>query len=134
MDEIVREVTLLRGETEARGHIRAYEEGADVYRVEVEVAGRLVVGRGSDYFEALIGARRSLEAEGLLLCLVGAEKDVWPSAMARSMAGGAKAYRMTPGKQALMADLVDIFAESARPVRIQEQEAFRDAWFNSLGS
>lgn len=116
-----------------QAELRASETGEDLYRVEIVFVGQIAVGMGDDCFEALIEARRHLESQGILVCVEGARKDVWPSGMARSMGAGRKAYRMTMGKQALQSDLVDIFAEAPTPASIAEQEAYRHAWFESLG-
>lgn len=113
--------------------LRASEAGEDLYRVEIMFDGKNISGMGRDCFDALIEVRRHLESQGVLVCVEGARKDVWPSGMARSMGGGRKAYRMTLGKQALKSDLVDIFAEAQTPSSIADQEAYRRAWFDSLG-
>jgi hypothetical protein len=105
-------------------------------KCEVVVTSRGVhyVGVAEDFFGALLDVRTQLEANGLLIGVRGASRDVWPSAMSRQMGGGLKAYRMVPGKQALSQDLVDIFEVSAEvaPATIRDQIAFRDAWFKSL--
>ena len=115
------------------GQLRACEAGDDLYRVEISFDAETVAGVGSDCFDALMDARRLLEPRGILVCVEGACQDVWPSAMARSMGAGRKAYRMTLGKQALKSDLVDIFAKAEAPATIAEQDAYRRAWFESLG-
>ena len=91
---------------------------------------------GPDYFEALIRLRRELEPVGVQILVNGASRDVWPSAMARSMGLGLKAYRMRMGHQALRSDLVPIFElhPDSQPCSIAEQERYREQWFASLGS
>lgn len=133
METISLDVRLRCGAGTVRGHLRATETDSDEYQVEVIFEGRRILGAGGDYFEALLQVRQRLEADGMLVGLVGAERDVWPSPMARSMGGGLRAYRMTLGQQARTADLVDIFASSDAPARVSEQEAFRTAWIESLG-
>jgi len=134
MEEVATEVRLLRGPDVIHGRFRAWEPQPDDYQVEVVFEGRRIGGSGEDYFEALLVARRNLESEGLLICLAGAQRDVWPSPMARSMGPALNAYRMTLGQQARTEDLVYIFAESETPASVREQEGYRDAWFESLGS
>jgi hypothetical protein len=92
--------------------------------------------KGPDYFEALIRLRRDLEAGQVQILVNGASRDVWPSAMARSMGLGSRAYRMRLGHQARTSDLVPIFELSAasEPCSIAEQEQFREQWFASLGN
>ena len=94
-----------------------------------------VTGSGPDYFEALVAIRRQLERSGILMCVYGASKNVWPSGMARSMGLGLKGYKMIKGKQALKQDLVSIFESGpdVEPSTVAEQEKFRDEWFGSLG-
>lgn len=133
MEPLSRTISLIHGSRVTEGQLLAFEAGNDQYRVEISFDGETVAGAGGDCFDALMEARRLLEPRGVLVCLEGARKDVWPSAMARSMDAGRKAYRMTLGKQALNSDLVDIFAEAPAPASIAEQEAYRRLWFESLG-
>lgn len=133
MESVSQSISLVQGSKLLPAHLRVSEAGDDLYRVEIVLGERVVVGTGGDCFDALIEARRHLESQGVLVCVEGARKDVWPSGMARSMGGGRKAYRMTLGKQALKSDLVDIFAEAQTPSSIADQEAYRRAWFDSLG-
>jgi hypothetical protein len=51
-----------------------------------------VTGRGVDLFDALVGARRSLEAAGAMIACNGARRDVYPSQMLRQSTGGRRAY------------------------------------------
>jgi hypothetical protein len=133
MESLSQHIDLLQGSRLLRAELCASETGEDLYRVEIVFDGQTFVGVGSDCFDALIEARRHLELQEILVCVEGARKDVWPSGMARSMGAGRKAYRMTLGKQALKSDLVDVFAEALTPASIAEQEAYRHAWFESLG-
>ncbi|WP_157862339.1 hypothetical protein [Wenjunlia vitaminophila] len=83
--------------------------------------------RAEDLFEAMIGVRKILEEEGLLLCAQGAMPDVFPSGMARQMGDGRFAYRLRHGESGNSGDeMVDIFAPAAmgEVVTISEQ---RDA-------
>ena len=121
--------SLLVAEAEA-----SEEEEACLLRLAFEA--RNFSACGPDYFETLIRLRRELEAEGVQILLNGASRDVWPSAMARSMGLGLKAYRMRLGHQALSSDLVPIFElhPESQPCSIAEQEHYREQWFASLGS
>ena len=112
-----------------------HEREDDQYEVIVTFGPDRYVGVADDFFDALLSVRAELEAKGLLIAVLGASREVWPSAMSRQMGGGLRAYRMVMGKQALTRDLVDIFEASSDvvPVTIRDQMAFRDAWFDSLG-
>jgi hypothetical protein len=81
------------------------------YELEVLLPdGEAMRAVGPDLFEALLEARRQLEARSLLLCCSGARKDVWPSGMSGQMTGGRSAYVHTPGRRPGFDDMVDIFA------------------------
>ena len=81
-------------------------------------------GRGADAFEALRALRAALNAGDLWLLCYGANPNVWPSGMGRSMSAGRRAYRFRPRAREL--ELVDIFASGpgVQPVTVAEQEAF----------
>jgi len=106
------------------------------FHLELKYETEAVEGSGADYFEALVSLRRKLEARQVLICVNGASKGVWPSAMSRSMSCGLKAYRMKIGHQALTQDLVEVFAfdPEMQPCSIVEQENFKNEWFASLGA
>ena len=103
---------------------------------EVQCKYRDIVVRSSaaDFFEALCGVRRELAREGLVPLCYGASLNVFPSGMSRSMGGGLKAYRLTKGAQARMADLVEIFATGPDviPALVETQVAFFSDWLASL--
>jgi len=132
-------VQVSRAERRLSGLLRICEStdssAGNDYSLELEIEGARLCSAEDDLFECLLGVRRQLEAMGLQIHVNGASADVWPSPMARSMGGGRRAYRMTMGKQARMADLVDIFelASDARPGSIADQLTFRQNWFDSLG-
>ncbi|SFU83117.1 hypothetical protein SAMN05216350_1064 [Polaromonas sp. YR568] len=86
-----------------------------------------------DFFEALCAIRLQLEAEGLLLFCYGASLNVYPSGMARSMAGGKVAYKMQAGKHVTTADLVDIFSEGPDviPATVKQQREYFEEWVSS---
>jgi hypothetical protein len=120
--------------TIAAGTLEYDELGHEECSVAVTLDGECFVGLGGDYFDALIEVRKKLESRGYLVDLYGATRNVWPSAMSRSMGGGLKAYRLHIGRHATLADLVDIFSSGpdSEPCSVAEQEAFMKAWFSSL--
>ncbi len=97
--------------------------------------GRRWTGSGEDLFAALCELRMQLEQSGLLLRCAGSDLNVYPSSMSRSMGEGRKAFRLTPGLPASLADLVDIFDASSMPQgsTVAEQKAFFERWFESIG-
>jgi hypothetical protein len=90
--------------------------------------------RATDLFRAFRDMREDLERKGVQLLCAGARPDVTPSAMSRSMGGGRKAYVVRQGKQASMADLVDIFdyAELAIVGSVEQQRDYFETWARSL--
>jgi hypothetical protein len=87
----------------------------------------------TDFFEALVSIRRQLQADGLAPYCYGASLNVFPSGMARDMGQGLKAYKLTLGKHAKSADLVDIFDEGTdvAPADVDAQEKFYRDWLGS---
>ena len=94
---------------------------------------KTISSEAADFFDALISIRRQLQLEGLIPYCYGASLNVFPSAMARDMGQGLRAYKMTRGKHAKMADLVDIFDEGADvvPADVDAQEQFFRDWLGS---
>jgi hypothetical protein len=92
-----------------------------------------ISSEAADFFDALASIRRQLQLEGLIPYCYGASLNVFPSAMARDMGQGLRAYKMTRGKHAKMADLVDIFDEGADvvPADVDAQEQFFRDWLGS---
>jgi len=86
---------------------------------------------GEDLFEAMLALRRTLEAQGAQLLCAGARPEVYPSSMSR--AGGArKCYVTRIGESAT--ELVDVFAYAPPQAvgSIEQQQAFRARWVQSL--
>lgn len=87
--------------------------------------GSVVEAEDEDLYEALRAIRLQLESSGLRLCCQGALANVFPSGMARQMAGGRRAYRLRSGRQPGRDDLVDIFdpAYCDQVLSVEEQQA-----------
>lgn len=85
---------------------------------------------GPDMFEALVGVRRQLEPDGLMIAVQGARRDTYPSGMARDMAGGMQVYVMRAGRRARREDLVETLdnASADQLATVDEQRAFAEAW------
>ncbi len=85
--------------------------------------GQVVKAEAADLFAALEAIRQQLERSGLRVCCQGAQADVFPSGMARQMAGGRRAYRLRSGRRPTREDLVDIFdpAECGDVVTVEKQ-------------
>lgn len=107
---------------------------SDNVQLDLLYCGRIESIIASDYFEALMRLRMKLEPQGVWLLCNGAVENVYPSAMARSMGSGLKAYKLTLGMQAKTEDLVPIFEESLGlpPASVETQRAFYQEWLKSL--
>jgi len=134
----IHQVVLKQGPSLLEGTLSHYESGEaeSPCVVELKFNERTISGKSEDFFDALIQVRKTLEKENVFLLVYGASKNVWPSAMARSMGAGLRAYKMTMGKQALKVDLVEVFASGTdvQPCTVAEQEKYKDEWFASLGA
>ena len=107
----------------------------DTVSLHIEGPGQYsgLTASSQDFFSALVELRAILEKTGSYLRCAGTCREVYPSGMARGMGSGRKAYRLTLGKQARTADLVDIFSDiDCPPCSIQEQEQFFHEWLSSL--
>ncbi|MFF8810474.1 hypothetical protein [Streptomyces omiyaensis] len=83
-------------------------------------------GTGTDLFEALRSARRSLDEEGLLLCCNGARANARPSPTAA--AAGAEVVHLVPRRRPATArDVVPLLAP-AGPDAVVTVEAQERAW------
>jgi hypothetical protein len=82
-----------------------------------------------DLFQCLGQIRNRLESEGALIWCESAQKDVFPSGMARQMGGARRAYRLVSDRSTGAPTLVDIFAatncEAAATASQQFESAMR---------
>lgn len=119
------------------GEFTLWEEAPDnpdQVRLDLHFAGEAVTAVADTFFDALADIRKVLEGRELRPKCFGACRDVYPSPMIRSMGGGEQAYRLKPGCQAKMEDLIPIFASEPEinPVSVEEQEEFYRKWLKSL--
>lgn len=110
-------------------------EDPELVKVTLRFSGKEITSSDQDYFSAMCAIRRVLEQDGALLRCYGASRNVYPSGMSRSMGGGVKAYKLSMGSQAKLADLVSIFdtGPDITPATVAEQEHFFQDWLKSLG-
>ena len=132
MDEQYR-VFLIGGDDDEAATFTLFDEGDDC-RLQCEYRDKTVESTAPDFFQALCNVRNRLADDGLIPFCYGASLNVYPSGMARSMGGGLKAYKLTLGKQAMTADLVEIFAEGPDviPASVEVQEQFFRNWLAAL--
>lgn len=86
----------------------------------------------TDYFEAFAIIRKRLARRGIFPLCYGASRNVWPSAMAREMGQGLKAYKLKLGEPGR--EIVEIFSTGTDidSVTPEEQKSFASQWFQSL--
>ncbi len=101
---------------------------------KLPLTGELITGRADDCFAALQCIRREAEGRNWMICCKGSRRDVWLSAMSRSMGGGVKAYVLEMGRHGRLDSMVEIFEEDppASYSTVADQEAYARAWFESL--
>jgi len=136
MSELI-EVTVLTVSTGERQHCTIVVASDDDGSIEFREAGQRsgATFEGDDLFACMVALRRALERDDRMLLCNGARKDLYPSGMARQMAGGRVGYRVEIGKLADMEALLDIFDEAPEDAvaTIEEQEAYFLAWVSSQG-
>jgi hypothetical protein len=131
MDEY--EINLIGGADDETGALLLDEIG-DVCWLSFNYRSKVVEATAPDFFEAFCHIRLELQKENLIPFCYGASLNVYPSGMARDMGGGIRAYKLVKGKQAKMADLVDIFTEGPDivPAYVSRQKEFFEHWINSF--
>jgi hypothetical protein len=66
----------------------------ETYGLTLSVGSQTFVALGLDFLTSLTDLRLQLEAEGLLICVMGACLNVSPSGMSSQMSAGRAAYRL----------------------------------------
>lgn len=118
-------VSLIGGDDSERAVFTLIDDD-DRCRLRCDYRQKTMESTAPDYFQALCEIRAHLADDGLIPFCYGASLNVYPSAMARSMAQGLKAYKLTKGEKASLDDLVDIFAEGPDiiPASVEAQKQF----------
>jgi hypothetical protein len=138
LDRFIRKINLVLADgTRRPAELLADEiqesEGVMLYRITLTDDGREVIGTAEQgYFDAMLNLRSKLETENVLLECFGASEDMWPSPMQFSMGPAHLAYRMQMGRQAMQADIVDIFDahQRVRPSTVEAQRLFHGKWLS----
>lgn len=132
MDQV--SIFVVGGDDDETVSLTAADLGASC-RLTCTVRGETHHAEGPDFFDAFRTLRRRvLEPRGLIPFCYGASLKVWPSATARDMGRGLKAYKIEAGTPA--SDLVGIFDEGPDviPSSVLNQENFAREWLSSLRS
>jgi hypothetical protein len=122
-------VFLVGGDDDEQAVFILIDDGEDC-QIRCAYRDKKIETRAADFFEALCNVRTRLAEDGLIPFCYGASLNVYPSAMARDMGRGLRAYRLSSGKQAKIADLVDIFAAGPdiMPASVETQKQFYRDW------
>lgn len=110
-------------------------ERDDTDEIRIRMRGPVAVESvGKNFFESLVAMREVLEAHGVKLCCYGAAINFYPSPFILDTGEGRKVFRLVFGRQALSADLVDIFQyeEGLEIATVDEQQKWYAGWLNSL--
>ncbi|MEV4131859.1 hypothetical protein AB0J72_06795 [Dactylosporangium sp. NPDC049742] len=97
--------------------------------------GREWTATAENLFHALAALRLQVEPDGIRLCCNGARRDVYPSRMALSMAGGEIAYLLRRGRRpSIPASFVSVLdpADCSDVVTVEEQRAWYDDWWRTV--
>lgn len=102
--------------------------------IQVNIDDKTYRGTAYNYFEALQILRKELEKDCIQILCNGAVVNVYPSPMIMNMGDGIKAYKLYLGKQAALANLINIFdyEYGLSCCSVAEQKAFYKEWLNSL--
>ena len=125
-------VFLIGGDDDEEALFTLLDDGDDC-RLRCEYRDKTIESAATDFFQALCDVRMRLAQDSLIPFCYGASLNVYPSGMARDMGQGLKAYKLTMGNHARMADLVGIFAEGPDiiPASVEIQEQFFRDWLAS---
>lgn len=96
-------VVLVRGDRRQVAQLRVV--GDAPYRLHLEGAGRLREAEGGTLFEALVGLRLQLEADGWLPAVAGARRDAYPATE-----DGTKVWTHGMGRRPRRGDAVDVLS------------------------
>lgn len=93
-----------------------------------------IVFEADDFFDCQLKLRTFLESHKHRILIMGANENVYPSAMSRSMSKGLKAYILRLGKPAQRKDLINIFDYSIEKnvASVDKQIEFYKRWFQSI--
>ena len=100
-------------------------------RILLEAEGIKETSTSTDYFASFADVRKNLAKKKVFPLCYGASRNVWPSAMARDMGQGLRAYKLELGKHS--EEMVHIFdtGDDIDPVTPEEQKEFSYKWFHT---
>ena len=105
----------------------------DEINLKIEIERTIYFSKSDNIFDSVVELRKKLELKNIYLLCNASVVNVYPSGMQKEF-GGTKAYKLQMGKQAVLADVVDIFDYDSelKIGSVKEQEEFFESWIESL--
>ena len=106
----------------------------DEINLKIEIERAIYFSKSDNIFDSVVELRKKLELNNIYLLCNASVINVYPSGMQKEF-GGTKAYKLQMGKQAALADVIDIFDydNELKIGSVKEQEKFYENWIESLG-
>ena len=105
----------------------------DEINLKIEIERTIYFSKNDNIFDSIVELRKKLELNNIYLLCNASVINVYPSGMQKEF-GGTKAYKLQMGKQAVLADVVDIFDYNSelKIGSVKEQEEFFESWIESF--
>ena len=105
----------------------------DEINLKIEIERAIYFSKSDNIFDSVVELRKKLELKNIYLLCNASVINVYPSGMQKEF-GGTKAYKLQMGKQAVLADVVDIFDYDSelKIGSVKEQEEFFESWIESF--
>ena len=105
----------------------------DEINLKIEIERTIYFSKSDNIFDSVVELRKKLELKNIYLLCNASVINVYPSGMQKEF-GGTKAYKLQMGKQATLADVIDIFDydNELKIGSVKEQEEFYGNWIKNL--
>ena len=105
----------------------------DEINLKIEIKNVIYFSKGDNIFDSIVELRKKLESKDIYLLCNASVVNIYPSPMQKDF-GGTKAYKLQMGKQAVLADVVDIFDDNneLKIGSVEKQKKIYENWLKSL--
>ena len=105
----------------------------DEINLKIEIKNVIYFSKGDNIFDSIVELRKKLESKDIYLLCNASVVNIYPSPMQKDF-GGTKAYKLQMGKQAVLADVVDIFDynNELKIGSVEKQKKIYENWLKSL--
>ena len=105
----------------------------DEINLKIEIERTIYFSKSDNIFDSVVELRKKLELNNIYLLCNASAINIYPSTMQKEF-GGTKAYKLQMGKQAALADVIDIFDydNELKIGSVKEQEEFYGNWIKNL--